>query len=207
MKGHIFRAAAALLLSPAFTVVGCISTERAYPVKRQYVLDVSRGGEKLPKPLAGAVKVRQFSISSRFDGREFVYRIGDAAYESDFYNEFLASPTSMLTEEVRQWLGASGVFAHAVDTGSGVPAAYVLEGNVPRLYGDYADRTAPRAVLEIQFFLIDERSGANEIVFHKAYAVAESLASRTAAELVKGWNTCLEKILTELEKDLQAALR
>ncbi len=207
MKTHTFGASAVLSLSAALAAVGCISMERAYPIKRQYVLGVSRSGERLPKPLAGAVKVRQFSISVRFDGREFVYRIGDVAYESDFYNEFLASPASMLTEEARQWLEASGIFANAVDTGSGAAAVYVLEGNVPRLYGDYADQTTPRAVLEIQFFLIDNRTDAGAVVFHKTYAAAEPIASRNPAELVKGWNGCLEKILTELEEDLRAALR
>lgn len=204
MKGLTFRLAAALFFAAAL-VSGCISTERAYPVKRQFVIDVYREGEKLAKPLAGAVRVRQFSTSSRFDGREFVYRTGDVAYESDFYSEFLAPPASMLTEEIRQWLDASGIFANVVDAGSGAATVYVLEGNVPQLYGDYVDRSAPRAVLEIQFFLIEERGGSRAVAFQKTYAAAAPLASRAPVDLVRGWNTCLMNVLTELEKDLCAA--
>ncbi len=206
MKERSAHIAAALLLVAALAA-GCISTERAYPAKRQYVLDASREGEKLAKPLAGAVKVRQFSISSRFDGREFVYRIGDVAYESDFYNEFLASPASMLTEEIRLWLAGSGIFANAVDAGSGAAAVYVLEGNVPRLCGDYADRASPQAVLEIQFFLIDDRAGAGAVAFQKTYTAGAPMASRDPGDLVRGWNACLAEILTGLENDLRAALR
>ncbi len=65
-------------------LIGCLNLERSYPEKRYFILDVSRG-EDISSPDTGTVlKVRRFRISSRYEGRGFVYRLADLNYESDF---------------------------------------------------------------------------------------------------------------------------
>ena len=128
-------------------------------------------------------------------------------YESDFYNEFMVSPVSIITEQIRRWLDDSGVFAGVVNTSSGVKAGYVLEGNVVCLYGDYRDRTSPEAVLEIEFTLISAKGLANPIVFHRTYAAARAVEPANAAALVKGFNGCLAEILGGFEADLRKVVK
>jgi cholesterol transport system auxiliary component len=188
-------------------VAGCsVVGEKDYPAKRQYVLDANRAGKLRPADGAGVLMVRTFRVSDRFENSQLVYRTGPLSYESDFYNQFLSSPGSLITEEVRQWLGASGVFANVVSAGSRMEARYVLEGNVAALYGDYTSKDAPAAVLEMQFFLIGRAGSGNSIAFHKTYAVTKPLASSGPPALVEGLSACLTEVLKALEADLGEAV-
>ena len=70
----------------------------------------------------------------------------------------------MVTAEVVKWLQASGLFKTVLDTPSQVLPDYVLEGAVSSLYGDFRDLDNPKAVLEIQFFLIAAKNPETNIV-------------------------------------------
>ncbi|MFH1730496.1 MAG: hypothetical protein ABIF82_02455 [Planctomycetota bacterium] len=185
---------------------GCFVPEKQYPEKQQYVLEVSRPGRAAAPLGAGVAKVRRFRISSRFEGTGLVYRTGDVSYEADFYNEFLTSPASLITEEAREWFGASGVFAQVVDAGSAADAGYILEGNVTGLYGDFSDAKKPKAVMAISFLLLDDDGDEVSIAFFKKYRAEAPLESNSPAELVKGWNKCLAEILSAAEEDLRKAV-
>jgi Protein of unknown function (DUF330). len=149
--------------------------------------------------------ISRFKISPSFDGREFIYRTGDLGYESDFYNQFFRAPESLITEEVRKWLSQSGLFKYVVDSTSNVEPNYILEGNVNDLYGDFRTSNTPKAVLEIQFFLIDETSTNPEIIFQNNYRREVVLSVSSPEALVNGWNEALQQILTALEEDLKKA--
>lgn len=187
-------------------LVGC-APKKSYPEKRYYVLDVSRPGEASAPLNEAVLSVRRFNVSPRYEGKGFVYRDGDLSYESDFYSEFLISPGSLVTEEVRQWLAASGLFQRVVASASHLEATEILEGNVVALYGDYREAASPAAVLDVQFFLIKDVSARSEVVFQKEYRETVSLNERSAKALVNGWNEALRQILTALEKDLRAVGR
>ncbi len=184
-------------------LIGCLNLERSYPEKRYFILDVSRGAD-ISSPDTGTVlTVRRFRISPQYEGKGFVYRLADLSYESDFYNEFFISPASLLTEEIRQRLAGSGLFRHVVTPSSHLDTAYVLEGAVTALYGDYGVSVAPKAILEMQFFLLDETSTSPKIIFQRQYRKEEPLKGNTPDALVKSWNEALKQILTEFETDLK----
>jgi len=195
-----------LVAAVAVVLAGCFAPEREWPLRRQYVLDVNRAGER---PAAGSsvLKVRRFRISSPFEGTSFVYRTGGVSYESDFYNGFLSPPAAMITEEVRQWLGASGAFGTVVDAASRADAPWVLEGNIVALYGGYTDAGKPEAVMEIQIFLLDEAGPASPVAFSGNYRAVSALESNSPAALAAGLNDCLQNILKEIERDLVTQLR
>jgi cholesterol transport system auxiliary component len=198
------RLAPPIAVLVAVTVLNGCAPKKSYPERRYYVFDISRPEEAFSPPHDAVLSVRRFRVSPRYEGKGFVYRDGDLSYQSDFYNEFLISPGSLLTEEVRQWLVSSDLFQHVVDSSSHMEAAYFLEGNVTALYGDYREVASPTAVLDIQFFLINDVSARSEVVFQKEYREAVSLDGPSAKALVNGWNTALRQILTALEQDLRA---
>ena len=202
-KRHYLVAVGVLLLAAG---ASCSAPEKAYPAKRQYALDVPRAESDVPTPGAPVLKVRRFDISERFEGTEFVYRIDTARYETDFYNVFLTAPAALVTEEVRRWLAAGPVFAHAIGSGSVGGAGLLLEGNIEALCGDFSDADAPRAVMAISFTLIDDTGPDASVAFHKSYRAESALADNTAGDLVRGWNACLAEILTSAEADLRDAL-
>jgi len=186
---------------------GCANLSQEYPGKNQYVISVKREGPKPPDRKARRVSFINFRISSKFEDRSLVYRLSDVKYETDFYNEFLALPSYLVTEETRKWLEGSGLFAGVVATGSRAETQYALEGNITALYGDFSDKSRPRAVMAIQFFLLDTSHANVRHVFHKNYKAVSPIPSNNAAELIKGMNACLTAILREFEADLIAKLK
>jgi cholesterol transport system auxiliary component len=203
MRGRAVSAAT-LALGLAAALPGCLNLAKGYPEKKFYVLRAARKGGP-PSRTAGelpVLKVPRFRVSPLYDGKEFVYRKDDLTYESDFYNVFFISPASLLTEEARRWLSASGRFQHVIDPSSRLEGALVLEGMVTSLYGDFREKESPRAVLEIQIALIENPEAGSRVVFKKDYRQETALAQRSAAGLARGWNEGLGRILTALEEDL-----
>ncbi len=184
-------------------LIGCLNLERSYLEKRYFILDVLRGKDISSPDTETVLKVRRFRVSPKYEGKGFVYRLKDLSYESDFYNEFFISPASLLTEEIRKWVAGSGLFQHVVDPSSYMDPNYVLEGAVTSLYGDYGVSAAPKGILEMQFFLLDEASASPEIIFQSKYRKEEPLKDNTPDALVKSWNEALKQILTEFETDLK----
>jgi len=186
---------------------GCVRLERGYPVKRYFMIDVSRGDEVYPAVADGALKIATFSVSPQYDGRGFVYYKGSSIYESDFYNEFFISPGAMLTEEVRQWVAASGLFRHVADLSGARKPTYLLEGRIAALYGDYSKASAPKAVLEAEFLLTQDVSAGAYRLLDNRYRRAVLLDGSAPTALVAGWNEALRQILTDLERDLRHGLK
>ena len=138
MKGRPVPAAVAGALGAvalAIALPGCLKLGKGYPEKRYYVLRApSRPGEARP-PDGGSeeiLKVGRFRISPLYEGKEFVYQKEDLRYESDFYNVFFIPPASLITEEVRRWLGGSARFQHVMDPASHAEGALEPLRRLPR---------------------------------------------------------------------------
>lgn len=186
-----------------FSLAGCLNLKKGFPEKHYYILDVSHNGRPtnlLPGP---ALSIRKLRVSPRFEGKGMVYRRGSLTYESDYYNEFLIHPGSILTEELRQWLARSGLFQYVTDGSGHLQPTHILEGTVSALYGDFRNGAVPKAVLEMEFFLVRDLSARNEIIFRKDYAEAIPLKESSSESLAQGWNDALRRILTALEEDLR----
>jgi cholesterol transport system auxiliary component len=183
---------------------GCVNLEKGYPEKRFFILDASRDKDISSSETGKDLTVRRFRVSPEYEGKGLVYRHGGLSYESDFYNEFFVSPVSMFTEEIRKRLAGSGLFKHVVDPSSLLDTTYILEGAVTALYGDYRLNTAPKAVMEIQFFLLQETDSNPKIIFQSQYHKEEPFKGNTPDGLIKSWNTAFNQILTEFENDLKS---
>ena len=191
---------AAFLL--ALFSAACVSTERAQPERKYHLVEAERPPQT-SEGGAAVLRIRRFRISPRFDSRNLVYRSSDTGYESDFYNEFLADPASMLTESTRKWLSLSGRFKAVLDPSASLEEDYVLEAYVQSLYGDF--RSSPAAVLEMQVFLV--RRGSDSIVFQKLYTRSKPITAKSTDALLKGYSENLTSILTELESDAAASTK
>jgi cholesterol transport system auxiliary component len=184
---------------------GCVSLERSYPEKRYFVIEVPRGGENSDPAGERILTVANLRISPRYADRGFVYRTSDAGYESDFYNQFLSSPDTMISEELRKGLAASHEFKYVLGPSDPQQPNYVLEGSVNALYGDFRNVNQPTAVLEMDFFLYKENSPNPGIVTQKRYVKSVPLSERSPQALVKGWDQALQEIVAALANDLKSA--
>ena len=183
---------------------GCVGIEKSYPDKRYFVLEVNRNVNPSNRPGNGVLQVANIRVSPRYEDKGFVYRTSGSSYESDFYNQFLVSPAALLGEELRKGLAQSQIFRHVINSSSQLEPTHVLEGVVDALYGDFRDPGAPKAVLEMEFFLRKESASKADIVAARRYAKSVAVNGRSPEALVKGWNEALEAILSALIADLKS---
>jgi len=186
---------------------GC-GTQRAYDY-RYFVLSVDHEAAAPTSAGAEVLKIRNFRISDRYNRTELTYRTAEMSIESDYYRRYIVPPESLVTEETRRWLQAGHVFSQVLDATSRATAQFSLEGNVSALYGDFRPELAPgpyKAVMEIQFVLIDERKADNTVVFHQSYRSEQPVSRPATDELIQGLNLALKDILTRMESDLKKTL-
>ena len=188
-----------LLLLP-----GCVTLERSYPDKHFFVLDID-GVKPLDNPHQGVLQISSVRISPRYQAKNFTYRLSDTSYESDFYDEFLIAPATLIAEELAKGLTRAAIFQHVIDSSSQLAPTHSLEAAVNAIYGDFRSGSAPKAVLEMEFFVSKETAGKSEILMQKRYSKSVPLERRSADALVKGWNKGLEEILANLAADLKGA--
>jgi cholesterol transport system auxiliary component len=192
------------LLAASFLLFGCVSIERSYPDKRYFVLDISLKGSPQDPADSGILQMASARVSPRYADRNFVYRRSDTRFESDFYNQFLISPAALVTEELRRELSQAGLFKFVVGSANPLAPTHTMETMVNTLYGDFRDLKAPKAVIEMEFFLTQEASPSG-IVFHKLYQRIVPVQERNPEALVRGWNQGLESISDSLVSDLKAS--
>ena len=120
-------AASGFLMVALVCTAGCDNAS-IIEKQHQYMLDAPRVADGPQAQGKGVLKVRRFTVSSHFETQEFVYRKSNSEYASDFYNRFLAPPAAIITQEARQWLSESGVFADVIDSFSIADYDYMLEG-------------------------------------------------------------------------------
>ena len=204
MKHRCLSFSCLVLLSGV--LAGCFSFEKSYPEMRYFALSTSRANPAVTAALDGVLALRPLRISPSYARTEFVYRTGDVTLESDFYNEFFIPPSRLITDEVRRWFEASGLFRTIVDSASPIEPNYLLEGAVQAIYGEYRPSAPPRAALELQFFLLANKEEGVEVLLQKSFSKKVDVPDDTASALVRGWNRALEEILTELEGALRDTL-
>jgi cholesterol transport system auxiliary component len=192
------------LLAASLLLSGCVNIERSYPDKRYFVLDISFKASPQDPADSGILQVASARVSPRYADRNFVYRRSDTRFESDFYNQFLVSPAALVTEELRRQLSHAGIFKLVVGSANPLAPTHTMETMVNTLYGDFRDVKAPKAVIEMEFFLTQEASPSG-IVFHKLYQRIVPVQERNPEALVQGWNQGLEAISGSLVSDLKAS--
>lgn len=186
-------------------VVGCLPISKETPEKQQFVLEVSRPAGSKSKPLNGVLRVNEFRLSQRYEGKGFTYRVDDLTYKSDYYNEFFILPGQMIAEETIKWLDEADLFKDVVGESLSQEPSYILDGTIRELYGDYSSGS-PKAVLEIEFLLLKGVTGTNKISFKKIYRQDQPASGKSARELVKAWDDGLFSILKAFEEDLRNKL-
>ncbi len=172
-----------------------------------YLLQTPRQMPPATQRSEAILTLPRFTIDAAFAGRGLVYRLDEFRYESDPYNEFFISPAEMITEQTRQWLAQSGLFAQVLGSTRSVDPTHQVEANITALYGAFRDEDAPKAVVRIRFFFLHtDRRGDIEILLAKPYAAVTDVDAAGPQDLIAGFDRALQTILTELERDLAEVL-
>ena len=192
-----------LLVLIAFTLLACAPTRPPIDTANWLVAPERTGPpRKMQSPLW--LKMGAFSVATPFDTKSLVYRVSDQRYEKDFYNAYIATPSSMFSNASRQWLDQSGIFRITVAQGTSFFPFYTLQATIDELYGDY--RVKPEVVVSVQFFLtVTNPNLPTPLITAKRYTQRVALTNNLPQTLVLGQQRALADILQQLEADLFAA--
>ena len=179
---------------------GCMSIKQPPPDKRFYAVEIQRPGPSLANNSGPVLRIRPFRISPMYEDQNLVYRDDEVSFQSDFYNAFLVEPSRMIGSEAAQWISDAGLFQVVLSSASKVLPDYVLEGNIEALYGDYRSPEPPKAILNINLFLINARRPMPEVVLQRRYREAVPLDGSNPEDLVIGWNRALENVMKDFEQ-------
>lgn len=154
---------------------------------------------------AGVLRVGTIRVSPPYDAATFVYRLGPTQFDTDYYNNFIAPPASLLTGSLVQWLDAHGPMT-VVDSASGLQSKLRLEGNVTDFYIDSSNKAAPTAVVGGRFFLIRQYQNSDELglelPFHETAQVSSRSPAEFAAALSQAWKSVLVKLTQALDREV-----
>jgi ABC-type uncharacterized transport system auxiliary subunit len=158
-------------------------------------------------PNAPSLAVRLFEADPQFERENFVFRLGEERWETDFYRAFADPPATLLTFATRRWMARSGLFSMVSIPGLGTTGNWQLEGFVNRIYADYRDSAQPRAVLEMKFSLFPPGSTRTSTpVLSRTYSEVNSLEVNSPQGLVAAWSGGFENIMRRLVNDLRPVL-
>jgi cholesterol transport system auxiliary component len=192
------------ILSIVLVASACVKLGGKPLDKHYFQISTDRPGEPTTTTDDLVLKVRRLSVSDLYNTRELIYRETGGRIDSDFYNMFFVTPGNMLTTELRTWLRDSGLFRYIIEPGSMVVPDLTLEGVVNALYGDYSN-DVPVAVVEMQFFVVDESTAENSIIFSNTYTQRIPLKQAVPQQLVQAMSSGVQTIFANLEKDLATA--
>ncbi len=181
---------------------GCVNLRRDYPIRTFYVLEARPDAIQPPAEDGPVVQVQLFRASPGFSSSEFVYRTGESIFESDSYHAFFTLPSDQIRALTSQWIQDSGRARAVLDRSSRLRPDNIIEGNLVNLYGDFRDEGNPRAVIEIEFLVMDIQPIEPTIIFSRSYQESIPIPESTAEALVEGWNEGLKKILSAFTKDI-----
>ncbi len=195
-------AACCLLMLLACGLPACNLT-RPYPTKALFALEVGKPPAAAARESGVVLRIYDFIIASPYDGQSFVYKTGPTRFENDYYNGFIADPSHLLTAATVDWMREGGRFPVVPSTSGSVANQLFLEGNVREMYGDYTDKSCPRAVMTVAFFLMDNREVNGRVLFQRMYHVETPVGGSGPDEFSAALSRTYRKILLELTSDMQ----
>lgn len=195
-----------LLAIVSLLLVSC-SLSRPATERRSYLLQ-SAPDSMAPGPFPASIRIAPVTVSPAFEGKCFIYRTGEQSFETDFYNEFLIAPRSMMTGYLINWLQARGLFKEVHTTGTYRRADFLLDSHINAIYGDFRTPASPTATVEIRWTLSSQgNNGAHEQLLARTLREKISLAEPSAEALAMAYDTALYRIMQQLEQDMLPHLR
>lgn len=182
-------------------VLNCSFFSREQPNKKFYSLEINPNKiQKNSIPKFQKLKVNKLRVSPEYEGKEFVYR-KELVFETDFYNQFLVSPSTNITEQLIQALNYSKLSSLVTNRILGTESNLNLEGNINSLYVDFS-KSKIYVSLELELYLTD--STKEEVIFRKNYNIKKEIKEKNIDEYVKTWNGSLTEIFNQLILDLNS---
>jgi ABC-type uncharacterized transport system auxiliary subunit len=166
------RAAWITATAAATLLIGCAALRPAPQVRTFRLAYPAPAAAGLPA-LPVTVRVVPFGIAAAYDRQAFTYREGDYGVGVDYYNRWLGSPASLITDLVARDLAASGRVQAVLQAPSALPSDYELNGQIETLE-EQGDGGGCVAHLRLRIFLVRAPAeGRRHVVLQDDFAADE----------------------------------
>jgi cholesterol transport system auxiliary component len=185
------------------SLAACSAITRPAPVRQTFLI-APPAVSPVAQPQPGALRVGNISVAAPFRGKSFVFRVDELRYETDFYDEFLVPPASMLTDQTTRALARARPFTRIAGPGATADAEFVLDGFVSALYADMREAGKPAADLAITYYLTPTAGGERTPIWSHEYRRHAPMRDASAAAYAEALNAAFAEIVAELARDLAA---
>ena len=198
------------ILVPTLLIVmsaGC-ALNKPYPNKSYHLPHIeSPGRAAIETPtFPHRIKVRNLRVESPFEGKSFVYRLGDDQWTTDFYHEWFTFPRDILTENCVAYLTHKSSFGLISTEDSLVDADYYLEGILNSFHQDRRNAQSMNAVVKTRWVLIPNKPLSNAmektLLWSKEFEVHVPCKTDTPQAFAVAMATAMEQTFESLDTEL-----
>ena len=124
-----FRRHVATALLAAIAAAGCAALQSA-PATRTFRLAYQPPTASPAPPLPAVVRVMPFGIAAAYNREVFIFRTGAYDVGIDYYDRWITSPATMITDLVARDLAASQTVRAVLQSPSALPSDYELSAHI-----------------------------------------------------------------------------
>lgn len=187
------------LLATTLLLSACVSS--TYLAKQQYILQ-SPQAQRFSTSIKANMNIMPMLAAQPYDGVQFVYRLKDSHFLSDYYNIFMTPPADQLSNIVTRYFQQSHLFANTNQAALIIPGNYQLKSQLLALYADYSNDKSPNAVMSIQFIVLKN----NQVIFHHIASAHTRLVKKSTQALVAAWNHDIAVIMPKITQRIAKQL-
>ena len=203
-----------LSIAASFLVCGsgCADLlKQPYPAKEYFGIEPGVSDWKWSQPSTEAsssklMVIRPVKVTAPYNGLELIYKIGPSRFTADYYSDWIAEPSALLTADLSQWLDHSGPLLVA-PTGSLARADWILDCDVTRLQVDKTGGGQPRAVIVAHMFLVHQTASEMELVADVEYQEQSLASADKPAAYAEAFGKAYRQILIKFSSDLEEAVK
>ncbi len=185
------------LVLPLAALAACsVLPQPKYVQQTQWPLNVQRP-QDLPRPSHGKVLlVRDVQAAPGVDQRGLQWLQPDGSVHIDFYNQWTVVPSQAVTNDLQQWLAASGLFAGVVGSGTGLLPNLILNAQLIRFVADPRTLTAHAAVL---ITLVNPNASPPRVLLQQTIAGDAAMPVDRPEGVVEGLRAALAVAMGKIE--------
>ncbi|HSU04268.1 MAG TPA: ABC-type transport auxiliary lipoprotein family protein [Acetobacteraceae bacterium] len=178
-------------------LAGCsVLPQPKYVQQTQWPLVVRRPESLPPRAKGHVLVVRDIRPAAGLEQRGLQWLLPDGSVHVDFYNQWAVPPAQALTDDLRQWLAASGLFAAVVAPDSGLTPDMTLEG---QLTAFIADPRVLNAHAALAIVLLNQHPVPAKVLLQRTITADSRMATGTPSGVVDALRAALGTVLRGTE--------
>jgi cholesterol transport system auxiliary component len=187
-----------LVVGATLLLGGCNTILQRPPAVQtvNWPLNVQRPHALPPRRHGKVLLVRDIGTAPGLEQQGVQWLLPNGSVHVDFYNQWVVPPAAAVTNDLRQWLAGSGMFAAVVGPGAVSAPDYTLEGTLLTFIGEPRTLTA-RAALTITLLNVGHASRA--VLLQRTLQAVAPLPQDTPAGVAAGLRSALAQLLAETE--------